>query len=438
MSYDQDKLMKLLKEAVSPWHTVLAAASRLEKAGFKKLDFSGSWNLEAEGKYYTVFHGSALFAFTIGKKIAGSKKLRIAAAHTDFPGFAIKNKPDMENSGYRQVNTEVYGGPILNTWLDRPLSAAGRVALASEQVWEPEIRYVDLKDPFCVIPNLAIHMNREVNKGVELNRQTDLMPLTGLTGENTLKDGFMEFLADKLDVEKEQILDFELRLYCTQEPVFAGMNREFILAPHLDNTTSIQALLDGIGLDGQEPPDGIRMAVMFDHEEIGSRTKQGAASMLLRDVIGKISKEIENRIPLEGGTQRDICSWLLEDAMILSADVAHGLHPSHGNKTDPTNRPVLGKGFCIKEASSQSYATDSEAIAVLQQICSRENIPWQKFVNRSDQPGGSTLGAVAAAFLPVPIVDIGIPLLAMHSAVELMGKDDMEALSRCITAFFLL
>lgn len=295
MSYDQDKLMKLLKEAVSPWHTVLAAASRLEKAGFKKLDFSGSWNLEAEGKYYTVFHGSALFAFTIGKKIAGSKKLRIAAAHTDFPGFAIKNKPDMENSGYRQVNTEVYGGPILNTWLDRPLSAAGRVALASEQVWEPEIRYVDLKDPFCVIPNLAIHMNREVNKGVELNRQTDLMPLTGLTGENTLKDGFMEFLADKLDVEKEQILDFELRLYCTQEPVFAGMNREFILAPHLDNTTSIQALLDGIGLDGQEPPDGIRMAVMFDHEEIGSRTKQGAASMLLRDVIGQDFKE--NRKP---------------------------------------------------------------------------------------------------------------------------------------------
>ena len=344
----------------------------------------------------------------------------------------------MEKEGYRQINTEVYGGPILNTWLDRPLSAAGRVALASEQVWEPEIRLVDLKEPFCVIPNLAIHMNREVNKGLELNRQRDLMPVAGLGGESQSKDRFMRFLAEKLQVEKEQILDFELRLYCAQDPVFAGMDREFILAPHLDNTTSIQALLDGIGLNGQEIPDGIRMAVMFDHEEIGSRTKQGAASMLLRDVIGKIAQEIENRIPLEGCGDGDICRRLMEDAIMLSVDVAHGLHPNHGNKMDPTNRPVLGKGLCIKEASSQSYATDSEAVAVFQQICRREGIPWQKFVNRSDQPGGSTLGAVSAAFLPVPVVDIGIPLLAMHSAVELMGKDDMEALSRCITAFFLL
>ncbi len=438
MSYDHDKLIKLLKESVSPWHTVLAAAGRLEEAGFEKLEFSGDWDLKAEGKYYTVCRGSSLFAFTIGKKIAGSKKLRIAAAHTDFPGFAIKNNPDMEKEGYRQINTEVYGGPILNTWLDRPLSAAGRVALASEQVWEPEIRLVDLKEPFCVIPNLAIHMNREVNKGLELNRQRDLMPVAGLGGESQSKDRFMRFLAEKLQVEKEQILDFELRLYCAQDPVFAGMDREFILAPHLDNTTSIQALLDGIGLNGQEIPDGIRMAVMFDHEEIGSRTKQGAASMLLRDVIGKIAQEIENRIPLEGCGDGDICRRLMEDAIMLSVDVAHGLHPNHGNKMDPTNRPVLGKGLCIKEASSQSYATDSEAVAVFQQICRREGIPWQKFVNRSDQPGGSTLGAVSAAFLPVPVVDIGIPLLAMHSAVELMGKDDMEALSRCITAFFLL
>ena len=160
--------------------------------------------------------------------------------------------------------------------------------------------------------------------------------------------------------------------------------------------------------------------------------------MLLRDVIGKIAQEIENRIPLEGCGDGDICRRLMEDAIMLSVDVAHGLHPNHGNKMDPTNRPVLGKGLCIKEASSQSYATDSEAVAVFQQICRREGIPWQKFVNRSDQPGGSTLGAVSAAFLPVPVVDIGIPLLAMHSAVELMGKDDMEALSRCITAFFLL
>ena len=438
MSYDYNKLIKLLKEAVSPWHTVLAAAGRLEEAGFEKLDFSGPWEIRPAGKYYTVYHGSTLFAFTVGKEITGPKKLRIAAAHTDFPGFAIKNSPDMEMEGYCRINTEVYGGPILNTWLDRPLSAAGRVVLASGDVWAPQVRYVDLKEPFCVIPNLAIHMHREVNKGVELNRQTELLPVAGLSGTSGQKEGFTEYLAEKLQVEKEKILDFELRLYCAQEPVFAGMKQEFILAPHLDNTTSIQALLDGIGWKGEEPPRGIRMAVMFDHEEIGSRTKQGAASMLLRDTAAKIARGVIELAPAKEKERirTDAAGWLMEDAMMLSVDVAHGLHPNYAGKADPTNRPVLGRGFCIKEASAQSYVTDSEAVAVLQQICAKEGIPWQKFANRSDEPGGSTLGAVAAAFMPVPAVDIGIPLLAMHSAAELMGKEDMEALSRCVAAFF--
>lgn len=435
MAYSERNLMELLEQAVSPYHTVLAVQQRLEKAGFEALSQCRSWKLKAPGKYYTVSGGSALFAFTVGENLKGEKKMRIAAAHTDYPGFAVKSSPDMEKCGYRQINVEVYGGPILNTWLDRPLSAAGRIALRTDSVWKPEIRYVDLKEPFCTIPNLAIHMNRNVNKGVELNRQTDLIPVAGLTDTEQSREAFLDFLADRAGTDKERILDYDMHLYCTEKPCYTGMNKEFISASHLDNTTSIQALLDAVEAAGSQCPDGIRIAAMFDHEEIGSRTKQGAASMILRDVIMKISRGLADTFHADAD---ELFYTLLDDGFMISADVAHGTHPNYINRIDPTNRPVLGKGFCIKEACAQSYATDTEAIGTVMQICSRSRIPFQKFVNRSDQPGGSTLGAVAAAFLPLPAADIGVPLLAMHSVRELMAGTDMKALSDCITNCFII
>lgn len=429
----EQKLTALLKESVSPYHTVLAAQKRLQEAGFSKLPSMGSWELQAEGKYYVVYGGSTLFAFVLGKQWAGAKKLRIAAAHTDFPGFAIKSNPDIVFNGYHQLNVEVYGGPILNTWMDRPLSAAGQVVIKTENVWEPELRLVDIKKPFCIIPNLAVHMNREVNKGVALNRQTDLLPVTGLAGENMDKDVFLHFLAEEMQGKPEDILSYDLRLYCTEEPQYVGMKEEFLSACHLDNTTSVQALLDGIIAAGNGI-EGIRLAAFFDHEEIGSKTKQGAGSMLMRTVLGKIGASGQ----LAGNFFADKMSAeeLSEDAMMLSVDVAHAVHPNFSGKADPTNRPIPGKGFCIKEACAQSYATDSQAIAALKQLCDCEQIPWQTFVNRSDEAGGSTLGSVASSFLPIPTVDMGIGLLAMHSARELMGNSDMEALSRCICAFY--
>ena len=437
MYTQESQLMQLLERSVSAYHTVEEAEKRLQKAGFQELSGEDRWELHPNGAYYLKSGGTTLFAFVIGQHWSGAKKLRMGAAHTDYPGFSIKNNPDISACGYQKLNVEVYGGPILNTWLDRPLSAAGQVVLRSDDVWHPQVRLVDLEKPFCIIPNLAIHMNREVNKGVALNRQTELLPVAGLAGEDVDKEAFLTYLAKEMQVDKAEILDFDLHLYSPEKPQIIGMEEDMISACHLDNTTSVQALLDGI-LDAAMMLDhlnGIRLMALFDHEEIGSRTKQGAGSMLLYHVLQKIgsSATLQEAAFFERGMSvEELC----QDAMLLSVDVAHGIHPNYAGKMDLTNQPVLGKGFCIKEACSQSYATDSFAIGILQQICDSHHIAWQKFVNRSDQPGGSTLGSIASSFLPVPTVDIGVPLLSMHSVRELMGRADMEALSACISAFY--
>lgn len=460
MSYNKASLIDLLETSVSPFHTVLSAEKRLKEAGFEKLEQKGQWKLCPGGSYY-VSYDSSLFVFVLGQRYGGAKKLRMAAAHGDFPCLVIKKHPDMETAGCKQLNIEVYGGPILNTWLDRPLSAAGQVVLRSNNPWEPKVCYVDIKKPFCIIPNLAIHMNRKINEGVALNRQTDMIPVTGLAGEETDAQGFLEFLANAIntngcqcqtecccedEITAADILDYSLYLYATEKPECVGMKEELLSACHLDDTTSVQAMLDGILACNEAAQmaecfncasvtmEGIRMIALYDHEEIGSRTKNGACSMRMRSVLGKIVESAG----LEGTFWQNAPSvdTLLEDAMLLSVDVAHAMHPNHVGKADPTNRPVLGGGFCIKKAAAQSYATDSEAIGIIQQLCDKHQIPWQVFMNRADEAGGSTLGAVGAGFLPVPTVDMGVPILAMHSARELMAEADMKALSDIVTVFF--
>jgi aspartyl aminopeptidase len=243
-------------------------------------------------------------------------------------------------------------------------------------------------------------------------------------GLESAEQDFLAYLAEKTGVEQSDILDFDLYLYSVEEPSYVGMKQEFISAPHLDNTTSIQALLDGI--TGEVSDHGINLAAMFDHEEIGSRTAQGAASMQLLNLLKKILKSLPH----------PVCEDVLYDSMMVSVDVAHGIHPNHPGKADPVLAPKLGQGFCIKEACSQSYATDSRVVAVIQQICDSYNIPYQKYANRSDIPGGGTLGSIATSFLPIAIADVGIPLLAMHSVRELMGTADMDAMSEFISSFF--
>ncbi len=439
-----EKLRTMLKAGTSAALTVEEAARQLREAGFEELSFQYTWGLTQGGKYFMKHHGTTLFAFTVGEKLDYRDSFRMAAAHTDYPCLRIKPNPDIEAAGYRQLNVEVYGGPILNTWLDRPLSVSGRVAVRSEDVLRPDMRLLEIKRPLMVIPNLAIHLNKEVNKGVELNRQTDLLPIIGTLSalgrgsgkaESCAKKpeeagaegmGFLDFLAQELSVAREDILDYELWITCLEEPKLVGIEQDLLLSPRLDNLTSVQALLSGI-INGTRR-EGFNLIALFDHEEVGSRSKQGAASLMLLHLLEKICESF-GRTPMQ-------TKEIIYDSLFLSVDVAQGTHPNYLGKMDVTNRPVLNGGLCLKEACSQSYATDCEAVAIVEQLCRAKEIPYQKFVNRSDVPGGGTLGAIASSVIPVPTIDIGVPLLAMHSAVETMGVKDQIAITDLLTAFF--
>ena len=424
---EQQKLFDLLRAGVTPFMCVLECEKRLVEAGFEKINYGQNWYLAPGGKYVMNHHGSTLFAFTVGNEYQVNDMIRMAAAHTDYPCMRIKPNPDFQTNGYAQINLEVYGGPILNTWLDRPLGVAGRVALRSDNPFEPEMVLYRSEKPIMTIPNLAIHMNREVNKGVEINNQIDLMPvLDMLPAEKKDTKYFMEFLAKELEVETSDILDFELSVFLMEEPMYIGIEETLISAPRLDNLTSCSALVSAL-IDG-ERKSGINIIALFDLEEIGSNTKQGAASILLHDAVKRIVKSL-------GGNEED-AECALYNAMMLSADVAHGMHPNKGGKMDITNKPVLGKGLCIKQACVQSYATDAETTGIFCQICDSKEIPYQRFVNRSDVRGGGTLGAISSTLVPIRTMDIGIPLLAMHSSRELMAAADIDSLKDAVTAYF--
>lgn len=423
-----DKLFHLLETATSRFHTVQVVEEELQKNGFEKLYLKDRWQLKKGGKYMVIHHGSTIFAFTVGTDFEAGDSFRIAASHGDFPGFQIKPNAGMENGGYLQLNTEGYGGAILSTWLDRPLSVAGRVVLKSDDVFKPEIRLLDMKKPVLIIPNLAIHFNREMNKGVELRKQVEMLPIYGTASEKLTKDAFVEAIAKSLEVEKEDILDYELMIYNTDKPCFVGLEDEFVSSPRLDNLTSTQALVDGI--TGEQRTRGINMMIVFDHEEVGSRSKQGAASTLVATYLEKIYASL-------GLDKHDVIN-AMEESLFMSVDVSHAFNPNYAAKYDISNRHVMNKGFAIKEASSQSYATDSEAIAIVQQICEKEGIAYQKFVNHSDSVGGGTIGAISSAMLPIRTVDIGVPLFAMHSSRETMGVKDYESLTDYIKAYYRL
>lgn len=423
-----DRLFEFIEKSTSQFHTVEATKKQLLEMGFQELSLKTIWNLERGGCYFFVHHGSAIFAFTIGKDFCPEDGFRLAAAHGDFPGFRLKYNAEMENGGYLQLNTETYGGAILSTWLDRPLSVAGRVVLKSDEVFRPEVRLIDFKKPILVIPNLAIHFNREMNKGVELRKQVEMIPFYGMSSEEMTQGAFLSYLAKELGVEKEAILDYELMVYNTDKPSIVGLFDEFISAPRLDNLCSTQALIEGIAEGNRD--SGLNMIIVFDHEEIGSKTKQGAASTLLSTILEKIYLSL-------GLTSLDFSS-ALEDSLMMSVDVSHAYNPNYAAKYDSTHRNIINHGFSIKEAASQSYATDSEAVGIVQQICEKEGIPYQKFANHSDMTGGGTLGAISSAMLPIRTVDIGTPIWAMHSSRETMGVEDYNSLVAFMKAYFTL
>ena len=419
--------LDFVSNATSPYHVVQTSIDFLKENGFAELDFTTNWSLIPNTAYYTKPYGTTLFAFRTPKNITPGSIFRICASHTDHPAFRIKPNPDIQEKGYWKLNVETYGGVILNTWLDRPLSIAGKVALKSNSVFYPDCRLMDSKRPLLTIPNLAIHMNRSINSGVELNKQTDMLPLFSIFEPKMQPESFVQFLANELQVSAEDILDFDLYIYNAENGCTFGLDQTLCSCPRLDNLTSVYSSLVGItNCTGTE--NDFQIALLYDNEEIGSRTKQGADSAITQILLEKMCSSF-------GITKENYQNMLLKSFMV-SADVAHALHPNHPEKNDVTNFARLDGGVAIKMSANQKYATDTETIAALQQLCMSNDIPFQKFVNRSDIPGGSTLGTITSSWLPMHTVDIGEPILAMHSARETASICDILALQRLIEAFY--
>ncbi|KIR03495.1 putative aspartyl aminopeptidase [Lachnospiraceae bacterium TWA4] len=413
-------LMRAIDKSVSTFHCVKYCEEQFLEEGFLPLNLTDSWKLEPGKGYFVEVFGSTLIGFRIPKDYKPSMPFHIAASHTDWPTLKIKPNPESTVGEYAKLNVEVYGGPIYSTWLDRPLSIAGRVAIKGEDYKNPEIRLVDFKRPVVTIPNLAIHFNREVNKGVEINAQKDLMPL--LSNHFKSEKFFLEFLANELEVNSEDILTYDLNLYNMDSCALVGMEGDMLSAPHLDNTTSVQACVSGLIMG--ENTDCISVAALFDNEEIGSKTKQGADSVVLSQILEKIILSL-------GGTRETYLNSIL-GGLMLSADVAHATHPNHPEIFDITNKIYMGDGVAIKMHYGQRYATDAKSVGIIESICKEKDIPYVTFLNRSDLRGGSTLGSISSSILTMNTVDIGVAILAMHSARELMAIKDQEALTRII------
>ena len=403
-------------EGASSFHAVKTSVDILEKEGFKELKLTDKWEIKKGGKYFVTKNSSALVAFEINSDNVDKDGFRIIASHSDAPCFRVKPNPEMiSEKVYLKLNTEVYGGPILSTWMDRPLAIAGRVAVKSENILKPTEVLVNINKPICIIPNLAIHMNRNVNKGVELNKQTDMLPLVSIVNESLEKDNLLlKEISKAISISCDDILDFDLFLYEYEKGCLVGLDEELISSPRLDNLAMAHSSLHA--LINSNNSKGINVFVMFDNEEIGSSTKQGADSNMLKNIL--------ERITISLNKNREEFFTSIYNSFIISADMAHPVHPNRGEKHDPTNRPVINKGPVIKINANQKYTSDSYSIAVYEAVCKEAGVPCQKFVNKSDQAGGSTIGPISSTHLDINSVDIGTSILAMHSVRELGGVDD--------------
>ena len=414
------KLLKFIQKSPTAFQAVEEMSQRLQKEGFKELKEEKHWDLKAGGNYFVTRNHSAVIAFSIPKKPAW--KFHIMASHSDSPALKIKENPEMEvEKAYIKLNVERYGGMLLAPWFDRPLSVAGRLIVRKNGEIQEKLVAVDKE--LLVIPNLAIHMNREVNDGYKYNVQKDMLPLYS---DYDGKGSFMKLMAAEADVAEEDILGHDLFLYDRTPGTVWGANEEFISAPRLDDIQCAFASLEGF-LRG-ERKESIAVHCVLDNEEVGSTTKQGAASTFLKDTLMRINMGL-------GRTQEEYL-MTLADSFMVSADNAHALHPNHTDKTDPVNRPVLNGGIVIKYNANQKYCTDGVSAAIFKDICDRAEVPYQTFVNRADMAGGSTLGNISNTQVPMKTVDIGLAQLAMHSVYETTGAKDTESLAKAAAVLF--
>jgi aspartyl aminopeptidase len=423
-----EELIDFINESPSAFHAACNVKNILLEKGFVELKEESAWRLCKGGKYFTTKNDSAIIAFVVGKGNIEETGFKLIGAHTDSPSFRIKPNPEIiSENNYVKLNTEVYGGPILSTWFDRPLSLAGRVTLKGEDILNPETKLININRPILVIPNLAIHMNRNVNKGYEINGQKDTLPLLSIINEEFEKGNYLlSIIAKKLGVEIKDILDFDLFLYEFEKGKIIGLNNEFISSSRLDDLAMVHAGIKAI--TNVEAADATNVMIAFDNEEVGSHTKQGADSEILSNIL--------ERIVLSFGGNREDFFRAIARSFMISADLAHALHPNSEEKADPINRPLINKGPVIKLAANQSYTTDSNSAAVYEQICLKADVPVQRFVNRSDSPGGSTIGPISSTHLAIRSVDMGTPILAMHSVRELGGVMDHSYVVRSFEEFF--
>ncbi len=427
------RLLRLLDASPVNFLAVATLEKAFQQAGFTRLDPREPLGAMEPGRsFYVTKNDSSLYAFRIGQQPLSEVGFHLLCAHCDSPTFRIKPRAEMRcEGGLVKLNTEVYGGPILSTWFDRPLSLAGRVMLRSDDVMQPETRLLHIRRPLMQIPNLAIHFNRQVNDGVKLSRQKDMLPLLVIINERFEQDGvLLRLISEELKVDVSDVLDFDLYLYDATPSCTFGLHDEFISSGRLDDLSMVFAGMEAmLRAGGKEPSRRTQVLAIFDNEETGSQTKQGAGSPFLASMLQRIVAQQGN------GVAEDFAR-AIEHSFMVSADNAHAWHPNYPEKFDPTNHPQLGGGPVIKYNAAQKYASDASSGAVFAELCRKAGVPCQRFVNHSDIAGGSTLGNILSASLPLRGVDMGAPLLAMHSARETAAVADYEYSVKAFEEFF--
>lgn len=428
-----NRLLNFLNASPVNFLAVRNLVEELEKAGYRRVNPCEPLGKVAAGdKFFVTKNDSSVYAFEIGSKPLADAGFHMICAHCDSPTFRIKPNAEMPcEGGIVKLNTEVYGGPIMSTWFDRPLTLAGRVIVRGKDEYTPQTLLMHVKRPLLQISNLAIHFNRQVNDGVKLSKQKDVLPLLGIVSDelekgNMLMNVILEELNRQQPVKREDILDIDLYLADATPACTFGVHNEFISSGRLDDLSMCFAGLEALLGSGKSAVT--KVLAIFDNEETGSQTKQGAGSPFLASII--------NRIALAQGGSPEAFSQAVERAFMVSADNAHALHPNYTEKFDPTNHPVLGGGPVIKFNAAQKYASDAVSAAIFAEICRKAGVPCQRFVNHSDVAGGSTLGNILASSIPLRGVDMGNGILAMHSCRETGSTADHLYCVKAFTQFF--
>jgi len=414
-------LCSFISRSPSCFHVIQNVKGHLEDSDFQELKEDTRWELSAGQAYYVTRNDSSLIAFRMPKDNAYN--YQIIASHCDSPSFKIKENPEMEKAGnYVELNVEKYGGPLYAPWFDRPLGIAGRLIVEENDSLKTVL--TDSRRALVMIPSLAIHMNRKANEGTALNVQSDLLPVFG---DSNALGSFSSVMAEAAGVAAEQIQGYDLFLYDRSTPAVWGANEEFFSSPKLDDLQNVYASVKA--LTASDASDtSILLCCILDNEEVGSGTKQGADSTFLTDVLERIRLNLD----LDEEDQQ----ILLSRSFMLSADNGHAIHPSHTEKADPVNHPVMNGGVVIKHSANQKYTTDAFTAAIFRSICKKAGIPFQEFTNHSDNPGGSTLGNISAAHVSIPSVDIGCAQLAMHGPYETGGTKDTLYMTEAMSAFY--